>query len=125
MSKIGSVASGMTEVFKCFKTGIPVVDKIIPAACWFLIMWVFFMLMIPLAWNTTIDFLAGIFTSPPVEFIGTGMANTASDVGGGIGSAWNYVVETVSGWWPWGGEETVVDGTTGAEVPVEELPPIE
>ena len=125
MSKIGSFASGVTEVFKCFKTGIDVVDKVIPAVCWFLIMWVFFMLMIPLAWDVTVTFLVNIFTSPPVEFVGEGISNTTGQVMNGLGSASDSVVETVSGWMPGDDEAAVIDGTTGAEVPVESLPSIE
>ncbi len=123
MVKIGSVASGITEVFKCFKTGIPVVDKVIPAVCWFLFMLVFFTLMIPLAWNTTIDFLVGIFTSAPVEFVGDGVSTTAGAVGDGISSGVDYVKGLASGLS--GDEAAAVDGTTGAETSVEELPELE
>ncbi len=112
------------DIFSIFKLNIPGVDKFLPTAACIILTIIFFTLLIPIAWHSTIDFFVGIFTSAPVMFVGEGAVNTASDVGSGIGSAWNYVVDTVSGWMP-GEEEAVIDGTTGAEISVEEAPLVE
>ena len=105
------------DLFSVFKLNIPAVDKFLPTAACIILTIIFFTLLIPVAWHSTIDFFVGIFTSAPVTFVGEGVSTT-------IGTASDAVVETVSEWMP-GEEEAVIDGTTGAETSVEELPSIE
>ena len=112
------------DLFGNLRLNIPGVDKFLPAAAWIILTIIFFTLLIPLAWYSTVSFFTEIFTSAPVVYVGEGVSTTVGAGLDGLGEASDAVVETVSGWMP-GEEEAVIDGTTGAETSIEELPPIE